>query len=117
VGLYRDLPDLDRILAGHGDGIGFPDEPSVRYAATVGLTARAVDAPAAYHALRWLTRVAASEWVQLCAGDLFKSMRAKGQWGQLKRLIGQDEQLQTWLADHQQLLDAGADRPGLAFFR
>ncbi|KPV48386.1 ATPase, partial [Kouleothrix aurantiaca] len=76
--LYSQLPDLDRILAGAGDDIAFPEEPSVRYATTVGLTARAADAPAAYHALRWLAGVAASEWVQLCAADLFAMMRARG---------------------------------------
>jgi len=58
VALYRELPDLEQILSGHGDGISFPDESSVRYAATVGRTARPADAPAAYHALRWLTRSA-----------------------------------------------------------
>ena len=25
------IPDLDRIMAGAGDDIGFPEEPSVRY--------------------------------------------------------------------------------------
>lgn len=118
VGLYRDLPDLEAIMAGQGDGVGFPEEPSVRYATTVGLTARAADAQQAYHALRWLTRVAASEWVQLCAADLFKQMRAKGQWGQLKRRIRQDAQLQAWVAEHESLLDEPAAVAGdLAVFR
>ena len=74
VALYRELPNLEQIMDGHGDGVSFPDEPSVRYATTVGLTARAADAQQAYHALRWLTRVAASEWVQLCAADMFLSL-------------------------------------------
>jgi MoxR-like ATPase len=106
--LYQAAPDLDRILAGHGDGILFPDEPSIRYATTVGLTARAADAPAAYHAFRWMARVAAAEWVQLLAADLFKIMRAKGQQRDLFRLIGQDPLLQDWLAEHRRLLEEPA---------
>jgi MoxR-like ATPase len=118
VALYRELPNLEQIMDGHGDGVSFPDEPSVRYATTVGLTARAADAQQAYHALRWLTRVAASEWVQLCAADMFKVMRGKRQWGRLKQLLQGDDQLRAWFAEHQRLLDAPAAGAGeLAFFR
>ncbi|HNP74737.1 MAG TPA: MoxR family ATPase [Kouleothrix sp.] len=118
VGLYGRLPDIEQILAGHGDGIAFPDEPSVRYATTVGLTARAADAQAGYHALRWLARVAAGEWVQLCAADLFKLMRAKGQWRRLKQIIGQDAELRAWFAEHQRLLEEPSAGAGdIAFFR
>jgi MoxR-like ATPase len=107
VALYRELPNLEQIMDGHGDGVSFPDEPSVRYATTVGLTARAADAQQAYHALRWLTRVAASEWVQLCAADMFKVMRGK-----------RHDQLRAWFAEHQRLLDTPAAGAGeLAFFR
>ena len=118
VGLYGRLPDIEQILAGHGDGIAFPDEPSVRYATTVGLTARAADAQAGYHALRWLACVAAGEWVQLCAADLFKLMRAKGQWRRLKQIIGQDAELRAWFAEHQRLLEEPSAGAGdIAFFR
>jgi MoxR-like ATPase len=106
VALYNSLPDLERILDGQGDGIAFPEEPSVRYATTVGLTARAADARSAYNAFRWLAQSAAVEWVQLCATDLFRSMRAKSQMGGLHALIEQDELLQEWLAEHQQLMEA-----------
>jgi MoxR-like ATPase len=118
VGLYSQLPDLERILAGAADDIDFPEEPSVRYATTVGLTARATEAGAGYHALRWLTRVAANEWVQLCAADLFAMMRARGQMRQLRRLIQQDAALGAWIAEHQRLLETPPPVTGeLAFFR
>jgi MoxR-like ATPase len=118
VALYRQLPELDRIMAGAGDDIDFPEEPSVRYATTVGLTARATSADAGYHALRWLTRVAANEWVQLFAADLFVMLRARGQMRQLRRLIQQDAALGAWIAEHQQLLDVTEPAAGdLAFFR
>ena len=106
VALYSSLPDLEQILQGQGAGIAFPEEPSVRYATTVGLTARAADARTAYQAFRWLAQVASVEWVQLCATDLFRSMRAKGQMAELHALIAQDTLLQEWLIEHQQLMEA-----------
>jgi MoxR-like ATPase len=104
VELYSNLPDLERVLAGEGDDIPFPSEPSIRYATTVGLTARAGDAQAAYHAFRWLAANAAPEWVQLCAADLFRQMRAKNQMRQLSKLIGQDPLLAQWIAEMERLL-------------
>jgi hypothetical protein len=106
LSLYRDLPDLERILAGAGAAVPFPDEPSVRYATTLGLTSRAEDAQAAYHAFRWLADVAPLEWVQLCAADLFRLMRARGQMPALAALIAGDARLQKYLDEYQQILAA-----------
>jgi hypothetical protein len=115
VELYSNLPDLERILAGESDHIPFPSEPSIRYATTVGLTARANDAQAAYHAFRWLAASAAPEWVQLCAADLFRQMRAKNEMRRLSNLIARDPLLEQWIDDVQRLL-AGeqGDRPAPA---
>jgi MoxR-like ATPase len=104
VELYTNLPDLERILAGQSDDIAFPTEPSIRYATTVGLTARADDAQAAYHAFRWLASAAAPEWVQLCAADLFRQMRAKNEMRRLSKLIASDPLLEQWIDDVQRLL-------------
>lgn len=126
VQLYEQLPDFERILSGRGDGVAFPSEPSMRYALIVGLVARAREAQQAYHAFRWLTQVAEPEWVQLCAVDLFRLMRRKGEMGNLKRLIAHDDLLQEWMAHYHGLLEApieahvlglvvrGTDRPLLA---
>jgi MoxR-like ATPase len=110
VELYSNLPDLERVLAGEGTDIPFPSEPSIRYATTVGLTARANDAQAAYHAFRWLAATSAPEWVQLCATDLFRQMRAKNEMRRLGKLIAQDPLLEQWIEDVQRLLagDQGA---------
>jgi len=105
VAVYRHLPDLDAILRGEGADIAFPEEPSVRYATTIGLTARAADAQMAYHAFRWLTQVAGAEWVQLCAVDLFRLMRTRGHMRALRTQIAADSALQDWLAAHQRLLE------------
>lgn len=106
VSLYNELPNLAKVLQGHGDddGVTFPSEPSMRYATVVGLVARVDGAAAGFHAFKWLTRVAAVEWVQLCAGDLFRLARARGWWPALKKRLTQDEQLQAWMREYQQLL-------------
>jgi MoxR-like ATPase len=102
--LYQSLPDLMEILEGRGDRIAFPSEPSGRYATAIGLTVRAQDAQQAYNAFTWLSRVAAAEWVQLFAVDLFQVMRSKGQMGMLAQLVQKDANLQKFLKDFQQLI-------------
>lgn len=102
---YERLPDLARVLAGEGDGLAFPTEPSLQYAVVVGLAARAESAEEAYHGFRWLARVAPVEWVQLCAADLFRGVKGRGQWAALRRAIGADAELRRWLAEYQHLLD------------
>jgi MoxR-like ATPase len=104
VALYHELPNLERVLRGEGDTVQFPAEPSMRYATVIGLTTRAKEAQHGYHAFKWLTNVAATEWVQLCASDLFKAMRVNNQWPKLRKLILQDVQLKAWMVEYQELL-------------
>ena len=101
VSLYGSIPDLEAILQGDGESIPFPNEPSLGYATIVGLTSRAKDAQAAYHAFRWLVHAAKPEWVQLCAIDLFRMMRLKGMMDELNGFISQDEQVQQFLTTYQ----------------
>ena len=109
--LYAHLPSFEKILDGDGADVEFPDEPSVRYALTIGLTARAETAAPAYHAFKWLTEKAQPEWVQLSAIDLFKLMRAKGQWRKLRQMIAQDADLQAWMAQYQSMLGMNGAEP------
>jgi hypothetical protein len=102
---YQNLPDLDAILQGKGDTIVFPNEPSVRYATTVGLALRAKGVAEGFNAFKWLTRTSGPEWVQLCAGDLFEALRTNGHMRELRRMIAADSELQAWLADHERLLE------------
>lgn len=104
VALYDSLPKLERILAGEGDRIPFPSEPSVRYATVVGLTIRADTADQAYGAFTWLSQKATPEWVQLFATDMFRIMRKKGQIGALAMLVQKDEKLRQFLKEFQQLV-------------
>jgi MoxR-like ATPase len=111
--LYAHLPSFEKILSGNGAEVEFPEEPSVRYALTIGLTARAETAEPAYHAFKWLTQKAQPEWVQLSAIDLFKLIRAKGQWRKLRQMIAQDAELQTWMAQYQSMMSANGAEPAL----
>jgi MoxR-like ATPase len=107
LAIYQDLPDLDTILEGRGNEVDFPEEPSIRYATTIGLTARAQTAEQAYHLLAWLVDNATVEWVQLCAIDLFPVMRAKGEWRALLRRIQADQTLADYIEAYQALLEEG----------
>lgn len=104
LALYKTLPNLTPILEGQGQDIPFPEEPSVRYATTIGLTVRSQDATQAYNAFNWISEVAPTEWVQLLATDLFRQMRSRGQMGQLARLVKKEPRLQKFLKDYQALL-------------
>ncbi len=106
IALYRDLPDLQQVLNGESAALTFPDEPSLRYAIVVGLVARSETASHAFHALQWLARVAPFEWVQLCATDLLRKMRAQKQLRALQTLIAQDAELQAWMQNYQNVLNA-----------
>lgn len=104
VALYASVPNLEAILQGTGEDIPFPSEPSLGYATVIGLTSRAKQAQAAYYAFRWLVRAAKPEWVQLCAIDLFRMMRAKGMMQELNEFIVQDELIQEFLTTYQNLM-------------
>jgi MoxR-like ATPase len=112
--LYAHLPSFEKILSGAGGDVPFPDEPSVRYALTIGLTARADKAGPAYHAFKWLTEKAQPEWVQLSAIDLFKLMRARGEWRALRAMIAQDESLKAWMAQYQNMMSTNGSTPALS---
>lgn len=103
IQLYKNLPNLMLILIGEGEGIPFPQEPSVRYATTIGLAVRAESASQAYNAFIWISQTATAEWVQLFAIDLFRNMRSKGQMGTLVQMVEQNHQLKGFLQDFQSL--------------
>jgi hypothetical protein len=97
--VYRSLPDLDAVLAGQGDAIAFPKEPSVRYATVIGLTARFQSPEQAAAALAWLHAGAGAEWLGLFAVDAFRLLRARGELGPLAAAIQKDPALARQIAD------------------
>lgn len=78
VRLYAELPDLGAVLRGQGAGLGLPSEASVRYAAVVGLAARAEDPQQAGHAMRWIGEHGGAEWLQLYFVNLLPRLRLRG---------------------------------------
>lgn len=93
VRLFEQLPDLGTVLSGQGAGLRLPEEPSVRYAAVVGLAARAASAEEAYQAFAWLAASAGPEWLQLYVATLVSKFQALGQLGDLAGLLGRDPRL------------------------
>jgi MoxR-like ATPase len=87
VALYQNIPDLTLIIAGQGDHINFPKEPSARYATTIGLTVRANDAEEACNAFNWLANKTTTEWLNLFSVDLVTKMKDQGKVGALAILM------------------------------
>lgn len=104
--IYRSLPDLGSILEGRGDRIAFPQEPSVRYAATIGLTVRADTLDKAHQGFLWMVDKAADEWVQLFYQDLAGLYRSRGQMGLIGQLYSREPRLQKYLTEYTKLLTA-----------
>ncbi|MFC4455743.1 MoxR family ATPase [Deinococcus sonorensis] len=93
VQLYQQLPDLGVVLSGQGRDLPLPEEPSVRYAAVVGLAARAADAQQGFHAFSWLAGHAGPEWLQLYVATLVSKFQALGQLGDLLGLMEREPRL------------------------
>lgn len=102
--VYDRLPDLDRILAGKGSKLKFPEAPSGRWATTIGLTMRSGSAEQGLAGFQWLVEKATAEWVQLFASDLIGQMRRSNQLGTLAKMVAQEPALQAFLQDYRQLL-------------
>ncbi|MGI8746744.1 MAG: ATPase [Deinococcus sp.] len=113
VRLYELLPDLGTVLSGAGVGLRLPPEPSVRYAAGVGLAARAGNAAEAHHALSWIAEQAGPEWLQLYVGTLTSKFQAQGQLGQLVELMERDPRLAASLEGAAALGEGGLSEGGL----
>jgi MoxR-like ATPase len=104
LAVYEHLPDLERILAGQGQDIPFPDEPSVRYATTIGLAVRAKDVQATHRSFQWMAHSAPVEWVQLFGVDMMRLARERRQVGQIVALKDQDPQLKQFLDGYLDLI-------------
>ena len=106
VRLYEQLPDLGDVLDGGGLGLRLPPEPSVRYAAVVGLAARAKDAAQAYNAFRWLANGAGPEWLQLYVATLVSKFQAQGHLADLVELMQRDPELAGLVGSAAELAEA-----------
>jgi hypothetical protein len=106
IAIYGSLPDFDSILDGRSKA-KFPEEPSKRYAITTGLCLRINNAENALNALRWLSKVAESEWVQLMITSLFPVLRSKGIFGDFVNRAKADSSLMKEMNDIRDLIVGG----------
>lgn len=113
VSLYKDLPDVEGILAGSLSP-AFPAEPSTRYALVLALISRGRDAAKALNALRYLAACAPAEWVQLYAIDAIPLLRAQGMLAQLATLLRQEPGIAAFLRDYRELIGLGVSAASTA---
>jgi hypothetical protein len=110
LSLYDRLQSIDDILHGKGKGHAFPEEPSLRYALTVGLSLRTTSVEQALSAFRWLADQAAAEWLQLFVTNLLAHLEAKGLKGLFAVAIQQDPRLRALVQETYALALGGSRR-------
>ena len=106
--LYHQLPNVESILQGNGKTVGFPQEPSLRYALTVALTMRATSIQESYQAFLWMSDNAGKEWIQLFATDLIRQAIARNEKGRLAELLDRDPRLRRMFQEYMSMLE-GSD--------
>ena len=105
--VYETLPRIDGILTGNGSSLDWPQEPSARYALTLGLALRADSAKKAVSGFGWLVERATPEWVQLYAADVAWRLRNRGQIGILATLSKQEPRFTTFIGEYAGLTGHG----------
>lgn len=87
VDLKSSLPSLQPILDGHGDGVSFPDELSLKWALVVGLAFAANRVDEVRHAFRYLKTFAGKEWQSVFLSDVTARYKASGRVAELAVLM------------------------------
>jgi MoxR-like ATPase len=95
--LYADLPDLDQILLQGGVKVDFPKEPSLRYAITIGLSARATTEQSIRNSFGWLIENSSPEWCQLFIHCIHDQAVKRNQLGLLASLLANDKRISRFL--------------------
>jgi MoxR-like ATPase len=97
LSVYESIPDLSAIVAGMGALVSFPIEPSERYAVTIGLSTRALEAEEIQNGFGWLLAKASPEWCQLFIHSIEERAKIRGHLGLLATLIRSDERITRFL--------------------
>ena len=95
--LYADLPDLDQILLQGGQKVDFPKEPSLRYAITIGLSARATTEQSIRNSFGWLIESSSPEWCQLFIHCIHDQAVKRNHLGLLASLLASDKRISRFL--------------------
>lgn len=105
--VFEALPGIDTILSAAGGALAWPDEPSARYALTLGMALRADTAKKGLAGFTWLVERATPEWVQLYAADVVWRLRQKGQMGLLASLAKQEPRFMSFVSEYSGLAGHG----------
>ena len=104
------LPELGTILAGTASepgGVAWPQEPSARYALTLGLALRADEPDLALRGFTWMADNAGPEWVQLYASDVAWRLRARGKLGILAAVARNEPRFRRFVSEYGALAGHG----------
>lgn len=101
--VYEVLPHLTEILEGHSSR-PFPEEPSQRYALTMGLTLRSENEHQGLHAFRYLVNAAPPEWVQLFVSDLSQRLEKRGMRGVFALMLREDARIREFMQEYHNLV-------------
>ena len=103
IEMIENMPDLSGILDGKGP-TSFPQEPSIRYAVTVGLASRSQDTAQAMNSLLWMIEKAPAEWVQLFAVDILALARNRGYIVELAKSLQTSESAKEFMTRYRELI-------------
>jgi MoxR-like ATPase len=92
----QQIPGIERIVAGKSVD-AFPTEVSLQYALSSGIVSHVKTGEHAMHAVRWLSRRAPPEWVQLAAIDLFPKLRDMKLYDTFRAQLLEDGELAGFL--------------------
>ncbi len=107
LSIYDKLNSIDDILAARGQPPPFPDEPSMRYAMTVGLSLRIRTVEHALSGFRWLSSRAGAEWVQLFVSNMMVQLNSLNLRGVFVLACKEDKKLWDFVKEVSNLPYAG----------
>ncbi len=102
--VYDKLPDLDAIMAGAGEKIPFPKEPSICFATTLGLAIRARDCTTIQNAFGWLLKDAGPEWLQLFLHSKIDTAEKEGTLGAIASMIGTNPRVKKFIETYRNFM-------------
>ena len=105
INVYKSIPDLQRILKGHGKNIPFPKKISSQWATTTGLIYRSKNPKDVNNVFVWLIQNSSPEWTQLYASDIVNSFKNSGKLSELAKVVMNDPKIIQYFKNFEDILN------------
>ena len=105
INVYKSIPDLQRILKGHGKTIPFPKKISSQWATTTGLIYRSKNPKDVNNVFVWLIQNSSPEWTQLYASDIVNSFKNSGKLSELAKVVMNDPKIIQYFKNFEDILN------------